>query len=86
MKAKFISLPNGTVVNIDTIICVTAHMHREAYPGSGEFLEPDVVVAYQRSPDDHGAVKVKCASDADALDLRDRIVARINEHSPIFPV
>jgi hypothetical protein len=80
MEPKFISLPNGTVINIATVVSVTAFLDRSVgAPAS-------VAVVYKPAPSHSVTAQVDCATDEEAVGLRDRIIARLNEHSPIISV
>ena len=81
-----IALPNGTVINVKTIVSVKALEERisNAYPGGR--LAPSVAVVYCPAPSQVLHEQIACDTYQDAVDLRDRIIARLNEHTPIIPV
>lgn len=78
-----IALPNGTVINVRTIVSVKAFPRRMSV---GTEFAPSVVVVYSPAPSQAIHETVSCDSDDEANDLRDRIIARLNEHTPIVPV
>lgn len=78
-----IALPNGTVINIKTIISVKAFPRTTS---AGTEFCPSVAVVYAPTPSQAIHETVHCDSDEEANDLRDRIIARLNEHTPIVPV
>lgn len=78
-----ISLPNGTVINTRTIISVKAFPRRILV---GTEFCPNVAVVYSPTPSQAIHEIVSCDSDDEAMDLRDRIIALLNDHTPIIPV
>ena len=78
-----IALPNGTVINVKTIISVKAFPRRTS---AGTEFDPSVVVVYSPTPSQAIHEEVSCDSNGEANDLRDRIIARLNEHTSIIPV
>ena len=81
-----IALPNGTVINAKTICTVRVNPAYKSKSGTEYDLKPSVIVIYLPTPSREVVEQIMCETDDEAIDIRDRIIARLNEHTPIIPV
>jgi hypothetical protein len=83
----FIALPDGTVINAATIVSVAARDRLISFLDDDVSYPPGVVLVYVPSSESQGLHHtVECGTYEDACNLRDRIVAQMNEVGPIIQV